>query len=537
MTKDKTGSILVQNLEKLKTEKQNYDNVNQQIADLVRQNSANFNRETSPGFREDEEIFDTTATRAAQTLASILQSRLTTPGEKWLQFKHPDKELMKNEEVNRFYNELSDDFFNITKSTTSQFYQKCHEFFLDLPVFGTGAMFITKEGEDIVYDNRRLQEIYCAENNKGVIDTLYREFKLTIRQAVQEFGEENLDPKISAKLKTNPEDKEEFIHVTLPMKDYLRLSGKKEESQEGTYKSLYIYVKDKSIVKEGHFNNKPFVVTRWTKRIGEVYGIGAAWDVLSDIEVLNVLSMLELEASELAIRPPLLATDEGVIGEPEWIPGGITYGAMSEDGKRLLEQVVFNYDITKGIVAKDERIKNIESAFFIDQFREREGIQPLTATEAIQNQEKFLALLSPQTKRIEDEFLTPLALRTVGLRLEGRKIEIPGILKGKELEIDIEYLGPLSFSRRSSELTKYNIFLQNIAGFVQVHPEGLDNFDLDKMERDIAEKSGIPFDNIKKKKDVAAIRQARAEQEQVQQELINLETGASAAEKFSKIEE
>lgn len=537
MNESEIVKYLIKHIGRLKESRQYYDNVNQRIAQLVRQNSKDFSFKRNPGEREDEEIFDTTATRAAQTLASILQSRLITPGEKWVKFKHPDKELMKNDDVKRFYESLSDDFYNITKNSESQFYQKCHELFLDLPSFGTGAMFITKDlDKNIIFELRRLQEIYCEENNHNIIDCLYREFELTARQAYQEFKEESIGPKVLKDAEGNPSKKTTYYHIVIPEEDYSRMIGGTDKGSQ--YKSLYISTCDNKIVKESFFNDKPFVVARWSKRAGEVYGIGAAWDVLSDIEVLNLLSMLELEAAELSIRPPLLATDEGVIGEPEWIPGGITYGAITEDGKRLLQEFTSSYDISKGILAKQERIKNIESAFFVDQFREREGVQPLTATEAMQNQEKMLALLSPQTKRIEDELLAPLCLRTISLRLEDGDIPIPEVLKTKDnkLEIELEFLSPLSFSRRTAEITKYNLFLQNVFPIIQAHPEGLDNFDLDRIERDIAEKSGIPLDYLRKEKDVKAMRTQRAEQQMQQQQLLNLETGASAAEKLSKIE-
>lgn len=537
----KTEKEIVQffnnHLKKLKEQKSNYDNVNQTIGELVRQNSSDFNREVTPGERLDEEIFDTTATRASHTLASILQSRLTTPGEKWAIFSHPDLEIMKNEDAKRFYEKLSDEVYNITKDTNSQFYQKNHEFFLDLPVFGTGAMFILEDKDDnIIFDNRKLQEIYCDENNAGVIDTLYREFRFTARQAAQEFGEDNLGKSVKNNLMKDPSHKSKYIHAIIPKNDYERIIGEVQDKQ-AKYISIYISEVDNKIVKEGFFNEKPFVVSRWTKRIGEIYGIGAAWEVLSDIEVLNILSMLELEASELSIRPPLLATDEGVIGEPEWVPGGITYGAVTEDGQRLLQEFITGFDISKGLLAKQERIKNIEAAFFVDQFRDREGVQPLTATEALQNEEKRLALLSPQIKRIEDEYLSPMLERVVSIILRQKRIDVPDVLNEEgSLEFEIEYISPLSFTRRTSELTRYSRFLQNVAPFLQVHPEGLDNFELDTMEREIAEKSGIPLDQIRREEDVLGMRTQRAQQEQLQQELLNLESGANAAEKLSRID-
>lgn len=527
---------ILSNLGKLKEEKMQFDNVNQIIASLMRQNQKEFTTVKTPGSRQDQEIFDTTASRANTTLASILQSKLTTPGEKWAIFSSSDKEQMKNENVKRFYEELSDSVFDVTRDSDSQFYQKNHEFFLDLPAFGTGVMFIAEdvEEDEIIFDTRRLSEVYCEENNKGVIDTLYREFKFTARQAEQEFGAENLTDNIKTKLESNPAQKLDFLHVIIPIKDYLRITNKNPKKEKGDYKSIYISMSDKTIIKEAFFNDKPFVVARWSKRSGEPYGIGAAWEVLSDIEVLNILSMLQLEASELAIRPPLLATDEGVIGEPEWIPGGITYGAMTEDGKRLLEQVTFNFDVSKSLLAKEERIKNIETAFFVDQFRERDGVQPLTATEAIQNEEKRLALLSPQVKRLEDEYLHPVCIRIAKILLRNKKVVVPEELAGKPIKLEIEFVGPLSFTRRSSELSRYTRFIQNSATYLQVHPTGLDNFKLDDMIRTIAEKSGIPLKEMHKEKDRDNTRLQRAQQEQQIRELENMESGASTVEKLSK---
>lgn len=536
-TEKEIVQIILNQLNDMKVNKQNHDGVNQTIAELMRPNDANFNKSISAGAREDQEIADTTAARANTTLASILQSQITTPGEKWAILHPSNRKEEEDESVKRFYEELSDEVYNVTKDTDSQFYQKNHEFFLDFPVFGTGAMFINEDEDDnIIFELRKLQEIYCEQNNKGIIDTLYREFKFTARQAAQEFGEDNLGKEVRMSLAKKPSEKTVYVHAIMPIIDYLRMTGgvpKKFNPRH--FKSVYVSVEDKKIVREGFFEEQPFAAARWSKRIGEVYGYGAAWDVLSDIEVLNILSMLELEALQLVVRPPLIATDEGALGsDVEWIPGGITYGAMTEDGRRLVDSFNLGINVSDTFATKEERIKNIEAAFFVDQFREREGVQPLTAVEALQNEEKRLSLLSPQIKRIEDEYLTPVIRRLVAIILRRRKIEIPEVLSGIEIDYDIEYIAPLSFTRRTSELSRYNRFIQNAAPFLQIHPTGSDNFKLDEIIRTIAEKSGIPLKEMKLIEEVEAGRQAVQEEKQRQQQLLDIEAGAGAVEKIAK---
>lgn len=535
-TEEELVNTLLNHLEALKVDKQNYDNTNQIIADLMRPNDTGFNRTVTAGEREDQEIVDTTASRASTDLASILQSQLTTPGEKWAVFEDEDEDTKDTDESKKFYEDLSNAFFNITKDSESNFYQKNHEFFLDIPVFGTGAMFVLEDedNDEIVFELKKLQEIYCDQNNKGVVDVLYREFEYTARQAEQEFGKDNLGEKVTTQLMKDPSKKTRFTHHLLPMRDYMRMAGINKNFKKGSYKSIYISIDDKKIVKQGFFNEKPFAVARWSKRIGQVYGFGVAWDVLSDIEVLNILSLLELEAFALQVRPPLLTADEGVIGATiDWTPGGILYGAMTEEGRRLVDTINLGFDPSKAFTAKESRIKNIESAFFVDKFRERDGVQPLTATEALIDEEKRLSLLSPQSKRLEDEYLTPVIKRTVSIIIRQRKIEVPEIFR-KNINYNIKYISPLSFTTRKAELGRYNKFVQNAAPFLQIAPETISNFKTDDIIRTIAEKSGIPLNEMKSKKEVIAEREAKQQEQARQQQLLDLESGAGTVEKLAK---
>ena len=77
-----------------------------------------------------------------------------------------------------------------TAFNRSNFQQEIFELYHDLITFGTAAMFIEEDDEDLIkFSTRHIDEVFIAENDKGRIDTIYRRFKLSARASVQKFGD------------------------------------------------------------------------------------------------------------------------------------------------------------------------------------------------------------------------------------------------------------------------------------------------------------------------------------------------------------
>src|SRR3546814_12464122 len=62
---------------------------------------------------------------------------------------------------------------------------------------------------------RHLGECYIAEDPAGRVDTLHREFQLTARQAVQQWGKAVPEP-IGRLAETSPGQKFTFVHAVRP---------------------------------------------------------------------------------------------------------------------------------------------------------------------------------------------------------------------------------------------------------------------------------------------------------------------------------
>jgi hypothetical protein len=94
------------------------------------------------------------------------------------------------------------------------------------------ALLFVEEGNEgfdidgIHFNTLHIAEYYIQENVNGKVDTLYRKYKLTARQAVQEFGEKNVGEKILTAAKEKPDQKFNFIHAVEPTEDYKRAAGK-----------------------------------------------------------------------------------------------------------------------------------------------------------------------------------------------------------------------------------------------------------------------------------------------------------------------
>jgi hypothetical protein len=292
-------------------------------------------------------------------------------------------------------------------------------------------------------------------------------------------------------------------------------------------------IDDKLQISEKGFREMPYLVPRWEKLVGEVYGRSPAWNALSDIRMINSMSETMIRAAQKEVDPPLLMADDGVLMPLQTFPSGVNIGGVDENGNPRVRPMVSGTRLDIGLEMMEQRRDSIRKAYFIDQFIEREGVQPLTATESLHRQENRLRLTGPQTRRLEDEYLSQLINRVYGIMdRRGLLPPPPEVLDGQE--IDIEYVSPIANTQRSQQLLSYQRWFNLIAPVAQVNPEVLDILDSDDMARVGAEFSGVPQSSIRTTQEVALIREGRAQQQEAaaqQQALIQAADTAANLQK------
>ena len=492
----------------LESDRQTWEDHWQDILDYVMPRKADVTFVRSKGEKRTEVLFDSTAITANNLLAASLQGTLTSPSLPWFHLKLRDEELNKNRDVQLWLEDSARRMYDVFNE--SNFNTEVHELYLDLCSVGTGAIFV-EEGnsgftnEGIHFNCLHIAEYFIQENVTGKVDTLYRKYKLTARQAIEEFGEENVGEKIIEAAQNKPDKQFNFIHAVEPTKDYERATGK--SNTKLPFHSCHVCVEDKMVVRTGGYNEFPYLVPRWSKATGEIFGRSPSYNALPDIKTLNKAVEIGLKAWAKAIDPPLLVQDDGVIGRVRMTPAGIT--VVRSDGAIKPLQIGSNWQITD---MKENQLRQaIRQAYYSDQLQLQEGPQ-MTATEVQVRYELMQRLLGPTLGRFQSEFLNPLIERVFGIMVRANAfMPTPEIIGNRKM--DIEYVGPLARSQRMEESIAIERLYQLAMNVGQIDTAIMDNINHDEAIRMRAKLLGVPKTVLRGLDEVMEMREAKAQQQ------------------------
>ena len=506
---------ILKRLSYLESSKQTWEVHWQEILDYVMPRKAEVTAQYAKGSKRTEKLYDSSAIHANTLLAASLQGTLTSASLPWFHLRVRDENLNQSRETQVWLEDCRNRMYKAFNS--SNFNTEVHEFYLDICSIGTACIETEEASNGFNFRTLHISEYFISENHKGQIDTLYRKFQYTARQAVQKWGDA-VGAKVQDAFENNPDKKFTFIHCVMPAEEY---QGKYDTKLP--WISLHISKEDKNVVQEGGYNEMPYLVTRWSKASGEEYGRSPAYNALPDIKTLNKAVELGLKAWAKAIDPPLLVEDDGVIGRVKTSPGGIT--VVRRDGAIKPLNTAARFDVSD---MKETELRGaIKQAFFSDQLELQQGPQ-MTATEVQVRYELMQRLLGPTLGRFQTEFLNPLIERCFAIMQRNEMFtSAPGSLEG--ISIDIEYVGPLARSQRMEEATAVERLYEMAANLAQIAPEVMDNIDHDAAIRSRAELLGVPKNIMRDPEEIAEQRQQQQEQQEEMMAMQQAQQGADLA--------
>ncbi|MGB8274588.1 MAG: portal protein [Alphaproteobacteria bacterium] len=509
---DELATEIIKRQERLKSERAPFESHWQEIADLIRPMRADFTELRTAGDKRAQKIFDGTAGLSAQNLASGLWSMITNSANEWFALKHPDADLDRNREVRLWLDEAAARMRDAFAIEGQRFYAKVLELYQDLVAFGTAVFYVDEDANPgrLFFSTRHLAECVVAENEQEKIDTVYRRFQFTARQAARQWP-----GKVSAKIENAAEKdtdrKFDFIHCVRPNEDF---SPKRLDTRGKRFASVYVEVESRRVLSEGGYHEFPFLVPRWSTASRAVYGDSPAMLALADTKMLNAMTKTTIVAAQKAADPPLLAPDETAVRGVRTSPGGIIYGGVDPQGRALYQPLITNARIDIGLQMEDQRRNAIREAFFFSLLLMVQ--QPnATATEVLARQEEKLRLMAPHLGRIQAEFLDPLIGRVFGiLDRAGAFPPAPPALRAAP-EIAVEYVSPLARAQKAAEGSAIVRALEAVMPLAGADPGVLENFDFDEVARTLAQSFGAPAKLLRDPADVAARRQQRQQAQTV----------------------
>jgi len=314
------------------------------IARYIRPRKKSIDSFSSPGQLSNDH-YDSTAPAASNTLALIMADTLTPKAIEWFGFSIPESSpfsaLNKNVNVKNWLRELNVAVF--AGLAQSNFYSVINEIYADFNSFATVCLYLEesrlkKPGfNGFNFRALPISSYVFAEDDHGLVDTVFRDYDFTVRQLFQRFDKAKIPGKYAKKLEKSPDDPVKMVSCVCPSRDI-----PKSLQSKMPFTSLDMLEEDKVVLETMAYNEFPYMVGRWDKASGEDRGRGPAAVAMADILSLNELRRQELIGLQKAVNPPILSGEEGFVGTVQMIPNAIVYSRNPREVRTMPSELRLN---------------------------------------------------------------------------------------------------------------------------------------------------------------------------------------------------
>ena len=407
----------------------------------------------SQGAKKMARVFDSTAINSTQRFANRLQSGIFPPQRKWCRLE-PGQDIPKERHAEAMaildlYNEK---MFTVIKQ--SNFDIACGEFLLDLAV-GTAGMLVLP-GDDVQPINFIPVPMFLIsyeEGANGAVDKVYRRMRMKGEAITQQWKDAKIPESVAQRIATKPTDDVELLEATVYDQD------------RGDWSYHVIDKTSKEEIVFRKMKTSPWIISRYSKVAGEVYGRGPLLTALPDIKTLNKTLELVLKNASLAISGVYTAADDGVLNPStvKLVPGAIipvarNGGPQGESLKPLARSGDFN---VSQIIIQDLRA-NIKRTL-LDESLPPDNMSARSATEVVERMKELAQNLGSAFGRLINETMIPLVSRILSVMDERGLIDLPLQVNG--LEVKVSPVAPLAMAQNMEEINNIVQFMQLTANF------------------------------------------------------------------------
>jgi hypothetical protein len=502
----------------LKLERSSWDAHWADIAKHITPRSSRFMvSETNRGDKKHNSIYDSTGSRALNVLVAGMMAGMTSPARPWFKIRMQDKELNDFGPVKVWCSEVTEVLQSIFRS--SNFYRGLNSLYRELGAFGTGGTLLLPDYKNVIRLYSLTAGEYCiAQDYRGEVDTLYREYERTVEQVVREFGLENCSAQVKNYWSTNKFDlKVTIVHSIEPRKDR-DTTMRDAKNMPWVSRHFEHANREKPYLRDSGFEVFRGLCPRWETTGGDTYGQSPGMEALGDVKQLQHEQLRKAQGIDYMVKPPLQVPRSMKEHEINTLPGGVTY--VDQTGPQNAVRSAYDVNIRLDHLLEDIRDvrTRINSSFYADLFlmlaNSARNTQ-MTATEVAERHEEKLLMLGPVVERLQIELLDPAVNMTFQEALKaGILPPPPPELQGQNLEV--KYISILAQAQEAVGTNSVDRFVSTLGAIAAVKPEVLDKLDVDEWADSYSEMLGVDPKLIVASEQVALIRQARAQAAQAQ---------------------
>ncbi len=483
--------------------------------------------EVNDGKRRDQKMNNKRPIRSAQTLAAGMASGMASQARPWFNLEAPTG-VPRTSNVLRWLFEVQESMRNVLAK--SNLYNILPQLFHTEGVYGTGCIAALPDEQDVVrFYHYPIGTFALDTSARGVVDTFYREYTMTARQMLQQFGEDSLAPNTKQMAEKGSLLPIIVCHLIEPNPD---ADMTRADNLSMPWRSTYWEKgsNDGLVLRQSGFQTFPIMAPRWDVNGVNVYGNGPGDVALGKSRELQLLEADKLRIVQQLARPAVTAPLSMRGMAANLVPGGTVWVPDQLVGQSFQPAYVPDPSALPNVRAEiDQCERAVAEAYFEDLFlliSQADG--QMTATEVIQRKEEKMLMLGPVVERNNDELFDPLMDQVFQIMVEQSTPRWLGLVPGVPLippppeelagvPLTVEYISILAQAQKAIAASVIERSLQFTGMMIQSgFQEAADKIDPDAMQEAYYSAIGAPPTILRNAEQVAGIRQARAEQQQQQ---------------------
>lgn len=496
--------------------------------------------------RKTNKVINERGIFASRTCGAGMLAGVSSPSRPWLHLSTPDKDLNENSEVKRWLNMVEKRVYQVF--SVSNYYGTKHQSYRDMADYGQGPVIIDEDYENVI-------NCYCSPageyslgvNDRGVVDTMYRDMQRTTKDIVSQFGRFGRIPKEVQQAWDMGRYDDYWTVVSVVQPNIQMVKGARGPIGMPYMVVYYCLncsdVDDNAVLAvSGNYENA-ISAPRWDVQAGDIYGDGPGSIAVEIVKSLQVLERRKGQLIDKLVTPPMQAPAKMNREVVSHMPGAISYApdsAMTGARGAISPLYDINPNALTAAAAESQVLEQrIDIAYFVDLFlatinanRAAPG-RAATAREISEVHEEKLIALGPVLERTHYEGLNHDVKRVIGI-LSRAKVLPPPPQQMDGLGLKVEYTSLLATAQKAIGAGAIERFAGFVGNLAAGDPKVLDKWDLDQTVDEYGEIIGVPASIVRSDDEVAKLREARASQEQAAQAAAVGQQAAVTAETLSK---
>lgn len=498
-------------LSHLKDERQPWEPLWDKAAEMCAVNAKIYTKDSRG--RIIQNVFDSTGINAKTTFVASMKSLLVPSNSRYQRLRPSNPVFEDNDAAARFCEYMNTLIFRSRYAPHSQFSAESDMLLDQMAIFGWSPFLAEDDaGRGLIYRTIPCAETYIDVNRQNRIDTVYREYEMSGRQVLKEFGR-RISAKTAERAEKYPDKKIRLLHAVEPRED--------REPGKADYKgmpiaSYHVNLDDKELIYESGYQMMPYQVPRYRNVVGSAYSMSPALDAFYEMLTGNEMGKTILRTGQLQSNPALLTIGNLAGASRLGTPGAVVPGGVDAQGRPLAVPMQYGNNLSISLEMQNQVRQTIERAFLVQAFQALSMNQNpnMTATQVEEIKAEQALLLAPMSEKIGNEWLNGLSLVEINaFRNYGWLDEVPEELM-YEGSIAIEYESPAVHMQEAGAILGLYKTIESAISMSQVDPAVLDIIDFQKAGRKIADYYGVAKDVIRTPEQAQAIGEVRAQQQQ-----------------------